>query len=300
MGDQVLKGEGDVSLKRAATRRKVLDGLVPVIASIGVFVAIAFLVSLLLYVVVTGAGRLTPTLITDYPSANPREAGMRSAILGSVFTVGLAGLICIPLSIATAVYLNEYAGNKWWSQVLRYNIANLAGVPSIVFGVVGLGFLVYGLGLGRSIIAGAFTLAILTLPYVTVVCVEALRAVPDDQRLGAYALGATTFEVVRYIVLPRAMPMMLTGGILGISRALGEAAPILVISGLLFIREDPTSLLSEFTVIPLQLYSWISRPQIAFQQLAAAGIIVLLAILLALNSLAIYLRQRFYRRLEAG
>jgi phosphate transport system permease protein len=225
---------------------------------------------------------------------------MRSAILGSVFTVGLAGLICIPLSIATAIYLTEYAGSKWWSQVLRYNIANLAGVPSVVFGVVGLGFLVYGLGLGRSVIAGAFTLAILTLPYVTVVCVEAIKTVPEDQRFGAYALGATTYEVVRYIVLPRALPMMLTGGILGISRALGEAAPILVISGLIFIREDPTSLLSEFTVIPLQLYNWISRPQLAFQQLAAAGIIVLLVILLALNSLAIYLRQRFYRRLEEG
>jgi len=299
MGDQVLKG-GEVLQQRAAKRRKVNDVLVPLAASIGVFVAIAFLVSLLLYVISMGAGRLSPTLLLEYPSANPREAGMRSAILGSVFTVGLAGLICIPLSIATAIYLTEYAGNKWWSQVLRYNIANLAGVPSIVFGVVGLGFLVYGLGLGRSVIAGAFTLAILTLPYVTVVCVEAIRTVPEDQRFGAYALGATTYEVVRYIVLPRALPMMLTGGILGISRALGEAAPILVISGLIFIREDPMSLLSEFTVIPLQLYNWISRPQLVFQQLAAAGIIVLLVILLALNSLAIHLRQRFYRRLEEG
>jgi len=299
MGDQVLK-DGEVLRQRTTKRRKVNDVLVPLAASIGVFVAIAFLVSLLLYVVSMGAGRLSPTLLFEYPSANPREAGMRSAILGSVFTVGLAGLICIPLSIATAIYLTEYAGSKWWSQVLRYNIANLAGVPSVVFGVVGLGFLVYGLGLGRSVIAGAFTLAILTLPYVTVVCVESIKTVPEDQRFGAYALGATTYEVVRYIVLPRALPMMLTGGILGISRALGEAAPILVISGLLFIREDPTSLLSEFTVMPLQLYNWISRPQLAFQQLAAAGIIVLLAILLALNSLAIYLRQRFYRRLEEG
>ena len=297
MGDQVLK-DGEVLRQRTTKRRKVNDVLVPLAASIGVFVAIAFLVSLLLYVISMGAGRLSPTLLLEYPSANPREAGMRSAILGSVFTVGLAGLICIPLSIATAIYLTEYAGNKWWSQLLRYNIANLAGVPSIVFGVVGLGFLVYGLGLGRSVIAGAFTLAILTLPYVTVVCVEAIKTVPEDQRFGAYALGATTYEVVRYIVLPRALPMMLTGGILGISRALGEAAPILVISGLIFIREDPMSLLSEFTVMPLQLYNWISRPQLAFQQLAAAGIIVLLVILLALNSLAIYLRQRFYRRLE--
>lgn len=300
MGDQVLSAENLSVRGRSATVRKLFDGLMPVLVGVGVFVAVAFLVSLLLYVFSVGIGRLSPTLITNYPSANPQEAGMRSAILGSFFTVGLSALICIPLSIATAIYLTEYAGGKWWSQVLRYNIANLAGVPSIVFGVVGLGFLVYGLGLGRSVIAGAFTLAILTLPYVTVTCVEAIRTVPDDQRFGAYALGATTFEVVRYVVLPRALPMMLTGGILGISRALGEAAPILVISGLLFIREDPTSLLSEFTVMPLQLYNWISRPQLAFQQLAAAGIIVLLAMLLALNALAIYLRQRYYRRLEAG
>ncbi|MEM2952187.1 MAG: ABC transporter permease subunit, partial [Nitrososphaerota archaeon] len=184
------------------------------------------------------------------------------------------------------------------ASILSYNISNLAGVPSVVFGVVGLGFLAYGLGMGRTVITGAFTLAVLTLPLVTVTCVEALKTVPDDLRQGAYALGATTVQVVRRVVLPRALPMMLTGGILGISRALGEAAPILVVSGLLFIREDPVSLFSKFTVMPLQLYNWISRPQPAFVELSSAGIIILLLILLALNALAISLRQLLVRRME--
>ncbi|MEM4298214.1 MAG: ABC transporter permease subunit, partial [Nitrososphaerota archaeon] len=200
------------------------------------------------------------------------------------------------LSIATAIFLVEYSRGGKLSSILSYNIANLSGVPSIIFGVVALGFLAYWLGMGRTVITGAFTLAILTLPLVTVTCVEALKAVPDELRLGAYALGATTLQVIRRISLPRALPMMLTGGILGISRALGEAAPILVVSGLLFIREDPTSLFSKFTVMPLQLYNWISRPQPAFMELSSAGIILLLLILLALNSVAIALRQCLIRR----
>lgn len=298
MGDQVLRYE-DLARKRSDLKRT-LDRVVPVVLSLGVFLGVTVLAALLFDVVTTGYDRLNLNLITEYPSANPSEAGMRSALLGTVVTVGLSALICIPLSIASAIYLVEYAGGRRWAEVLRYNIANLAGVPSVVFGIVGLGFLVYGLGLGRSVIAGAFTLAILTLPYVTVTCVEAIKTVPEDLKLGAYALGATRLQVVRSIILPRALPMMLTGGILGISRAIGEAAPILIISGLLFIREDPVSLFSRFTVIPLQLFNWISRPLPAFQELSAAAIIVLLLILLALNSVAIYLRYRLYRRLEAA
>jgi len=296
MGDKVLRrgqpSRGGVGLKR------LLDRLAPLIASLGVFLGIAFLVALLLEVFTTGINRLGPNILTNYPSADPGEAGMRSAILGTVVTVGLSAAICIPLSMASAIYLTEYAAGRRWANILRYNIANLAGVPSIIFGVVGLGFLVYGLGLGRSVLAGAFTLAILTLPYVTVTCVEAVRAVPEDLKMGAYALGATRIQVVRSIILPRALPMMLTGGILGVSRAIGEAAPILVISGLLFIREDPLSLFSRFTVIPLQLFNWVSRPSPDFMALSAAGIIVLLAVLLAINSLGIYLRYRLSRVLE--
>ncbi|MCS7094430.1 MAG: phosphate ABC transporter permease PstA [Thaumarchaeota archaeon] len=297
MGDQILIRD-QVDRRRSDLKRW-LDRIVPVVLSVGVFFGVTVLAALVVDVVLEGSHRLSLNLITNYPSANPAEAGMRSAILGTIATVGLSAVICIPLSIASAIYLIEYAAGKRWAEVLRYNIANLAGVPSVVFGVVGLGFLVYGLGVGRSVLAGAFTLAILTLPYVTVTCVEAIKTVPEDLKFGAYALGATRFQVVRSIILPRALPMMLTGGILGISRAIGEAAPILVISGLLFIREDPTSLFDRFTVMPLQLFNWISRPQPAFRELSAAGIIVLLLILLALNSLVIYMRYRLYRRLEA-
>jgi phosphate transport system permease protein len=293
MGHQVLTG----AERRHARLRKFIDRVLPIILSVAVFIAVATVASLLLTVIITGGHRLSWNLILNYPSANPEEAGMRSAILGSIFTVGLSALICVPLSIATAIYLVEYSRGGRLSSLLRYNIANLAGVPSVVFGVVALGFLAYWLGMGRTVITGAFTLAILTLPLVTVTCVEALKAVPDDLRLGAYALGATTLQVVRRISLPRALPMMLTGGILGISRALGEAAPILVVSGILFIREDPTSLFSKFTVMPLQLYNWISRPQPAFIELSSAGIIILLLILLALNGVAIALRQYLMRRI---
>jgi len=288
MGDQVLR------------RRRVkiiMDKALPILLSIGVFIGVATVAALLIDVVLGGWHRLSPELVMNYPSARPTEAGMRSAILGTIYTVGLAAVICIPLSIATAFYLTEFSGTGRLPSILRYNIANLAGVPSIIFGVVGLGFLVYGLGLGRSIIAGAFTLAILTLPLVTVTCIEAIKTVPDDLRFGAYALGATKLQVARRILLPRALPMMLTGGILGVSRAIGEAAPILVISGLLFIREDPASLFDRFTVMPLQLFNWISRPQMAFRELASAGIIVLLLILLALNATAIILRHKLTKRL---
>ncbi|MEN2974788.1 MAG: phosphate ABC transporter permease PstA [Candidatus Caldarchaeales archaeon] len=277
--------------------KKIFDKLLPVILSIAVFIAVLTVVALLLTVIISGGHRLSLNLIVNFPSANPDEAGMRSAILGSIYTVGLSALICIPISIATSLYLVEYSRGGRLSSILSYNISNLAGVPSIIFGVVGLGFLAYWLGMGRTIITGAFTLAILILPLVTVTSVEALKTIPDDLRQGAYALGATTFQVVRYVVLPRALPMMLTGGILGISRALGEAAPILVVSGLLFIREDPTSLFSRFTVMPLQLYNWISRPQPAFIELSSAGIIVLLLILLALNGVVIGLRQFLIRRM---
>ncbi|MEM0381179.1 MAG: phosphate ABC transporter permease PstA [Nitrososphaerota archaeon] len=294
MGNQILIGTG----RRGVKLKKILDKLLPFILSIAVFIAVATIVSLLITLITTGGHRLSWNLILNYPSSNPEEAGMRSAILGSIFTVGLSALICIPLSIATAIFLVEYSRGGRLASILSYNISNLAGVPSVVFGVVGLGFLAYGLGMGRTVITGAFTLAVLTLPLVTVTCVEALKTVPDDLRQGAYALGATTVQVVRRVVLPRALPMMLTGGILGISRALGEAAPILVVSGLLFIREDPVSLFSKFTVMPLQLYNWISRPQPAFVELSSAGIIILLLILLALNALAISLRQLLVRRME--
>jgi len=287
MGNQVL----------ATSRRKVIvDRYMPVVYSLGLFVAIVFIGSLLLYIVATGSHRLSWSLLTNFPSSNPQEAGMLPAIYGTLWTVGLSTLMSFPLGIATAIYLNEYSGMEKLRSFLQINLNSLAGVPSVIFGVVGLGFLSYVLGLGRSILVGAIVLAFLTLPLVTVSALEALKAVPDDLRFGGYALGATRWEVIKYIVLPRALPMMLTGSILATSRAMGEAAPILVISGLLFIREVPASPLDRFTVMPLLLYNWISRPQLEFRELASAGIIVLLLMLILLNAVAIYLRYRLSRR----
>ncbi len=283
-------------LIRRDRKKVILDKYLPVIYSIGLLISILFISLLLLYVIFTGSHRLSWELITNFPSANPREAGMLPAIYGSLWTVGLSALITFPLGIATAIYLNEYTGEKRLRSFLQINLNSLAGVPSVIFGLVGLSFLSYTLGLGRSIIVGAIVLAFLTLPLVTVSSLEALKAVPDDLRFGGYALGATRWEVIKSIVLPRALPMMLTGSILAIGRAMGEAAPILVISGLLFIRELPTSPIDRFTVMPLQLYNWISRPQVEFRELASAGIIVLLLLLLSLNAVAIYLRYRLSKR----
>ncbi|MEM1943354.1 MAG: phosphate ABC transporter permease PstA [Candidatus Caldarchaeum sp.] len=294
MADTLLNTQV-LSTRRGRTK-KALDAITPFILSLGVFIGVATVASLLFTVLSNGYTRLSWNLIFEYPSPNPNQAGMRSAFLGSLWTVSLAALICVPLGICAALYLTEWSRNKYVRRFFELNMANLAGVPSIVFGLVGLSILTYGLGWGRSIIAGAFTLATMTLPLVTVAAAEAIKTVPEALKLGAYALGATKLQVTRYIILPRAVPMMMTGAILAISRAIGEAAPILVISGLLFIREDPTSIFDRFTVMPLQIFNWVSRPQAAFQELSSAAIVVLLLMLLSLNSAAIAVRYRYQRR----
>ncbi len=263
---------------------------------LAVCVSIMILTMLLVNVTLNGIARLSPTLLTNYPSSNVDEAGMRPAILGSLYTVGLAIAIALPLGIATGLYLNEYGANSIVSRVVNITLINLAGVPSVIFGLVALSFLSYTLALGRSVMVGSIALAFLVLPLIVVTIVESARLVPTTHRLAAYALGARKYQVVLRVVLPRILPTALTSSILAVSRAIGEAAPILVISGLIFIRRDPTSLLDEFTVMPLQIYNWVSRPQQEFIQLSASGIIVLLAILFVLNITAIYLRNRLQRR----
>jgi phosphate transport system permease protein len=265
---------------------------------IAVCICIITLTVLLVNVTINGAGRLSPSLIANYPSSNVEQSGMRPAILGSLYTVGLAVAIALPLGIATGLYLNEYGGKNRLSRVIQYALVNLAGVPSIIFGLVALSFLAYTMGFGRSIIVGAIALAFLVLPLITVTTIESARLVPLTHRFAAYALGASKYQVVFRIVFPRIIPTAMTSSILAISRAIGEAAPILVISGLIFIRRDPVSILDQFTVMPLQIYNWVSRPSEAFIELSAAGIIVLLLIMLALNLTAVYLRNRLQRRVS--
>lgn len=263
---------------------------------IAVCVSVMVLTVLLVNVVLNGVERFSPNLLFNYASSNVNEAGMRAAILGSLYTVSLAIAIALPLGIATGLYLNEYGRSNVVSRVVYATLTNLAGVPSVIFGLVALSFLSYSLGLGRSIVVGSIALAFLVLPLITVTTIESARMVPSTHRLAAYALGARKYQVVFKVVLPQIIPTALTSSILALSRAMGEAAPILVISGLIFVRRDPSSIFDEFTVMPLQIYNWVSRPQQAFIELSAAGIIVLLLILLTLNIIAIYLRNRLQRR----
>lgn len=263
---------------------------------IAVCICIIALTVLLVNVVFNGIDKLSLGLVTNYPSSNVDLAGMRPAILGSLYTVGLAVAIALPLGIATGLYLNEYGGKSKLSTLIQLTLVNLAGVPSVIFGLVALSFLAYTIGFGRSIIVGALALAFLVLPLITVTTVESAKMVPLSHKFGAYALGASKYQVVLRVVFPRIIPTAMTSSILAISRAIGEAAPILVISGLVFIRRDPLSILDEFTVMPLQIYNWVSRPQQSFIELSAAGIIILLIILFSLNISAVYLRKRLQKR----
>lgn len=254
---------------------------------------------LLLYEVLTkGVPYLDAEFLTSFPSRRPSAAGVLPALLGSVEIGLMVGAISFPIGIAAAIYLEEYARDTRVTRGLRTNIANLAGVPSIIYGIFGLALFVRLMGLGRSPLAAALTLALLIMPIVIIATIEALKAVPDSQREGAYALGATRWQMVRRSVLPAAAPGILTGIILAMARAIGEAAPLIVIGAAAFVTFLPTPLKDGFTVMPIQIYDWASRPQDAFQGIAAAAILVLLVLMLVLNGLAIVVRARLSRHLQ--
>jgi phosphate transport system permease protein len=236
------------------------------------------------------------SLFTDPPSSQPELAGARPAIIATFYLMGLLILMAIPVGIGTAIYLEEYANKeRWYNRLLEINIQNLAAVPSIVYGILGLAFLVRGLGLGRVVLAGAMILTLLVLPTVIIASREAIRAVPNSIRDGGLALGATKWQVIWRQVLPAAAPGMATGSILALSRAIGETAPLILIGAVTFISFDPT-ILGPFTALPIQIYQWVRLPQPEFKLLAAAAIIVLLAMLLTMNAFAIWLRNRYQKR----
>jgi phosphate transport system permease protein len=229
------------------------------------------------------------------PSRIPARAGIKAALVGSLWMLALTALIAFPLSVGAAIYLEEYARRNWISRIIQTNIANLAGVPSIVYGILGLALFVRALSLGRSLLSGALTLSLLILPVIILASQEAIRAVPDSIRQAAYGLGATRWQAVRLQVLPMALPGILTGTILALSRAVGETAPLVMIGALSFVAFTPKGPLDQFTVLPLQIFNWVSRPQEEFRQLAAGAIIVLLVMLLLMNAGAILLRNRYQR-----
>ncbi len=267
-----------------------------------VIIALATLATLLVEVGVKGAPRLNPALFTHFPSGNPAKAGAQSAIVGTIVIMIVTAIVCIPVGVGAAIFLEEYRVDSHWlgrtfDRVVELNIANLAAVPSIVYGILGLGFLVRGLGMGQTVIAAALTLALLVLPTVVIASREAIRAVPDSLRMASSALGATRLQTVWRLVLPTAVPGVATGAILALSRAIGEAAPLILLGGLVFVTFNPTGLDSAFTVLPIQIFNWISRPQEEFKVLAAAAIIVLLMLNLLMNGVAIGVRNRYRKKL---
>lgn len=259
-------------------------------------VGVAALVMLLWDVVERGAPHLTWDFITNFASRFAARSGVKAALLGSLWLIALTALVALPVGIGAAIYLEEYAPRHWFTRFIQVNILNLAGVPSIVYGMLGLAVFVRVLALGQSILAGALTMALLILPILIVNGQEAIRAVPASLRHAAYALGAGRWYTVRRVVLPAAFPGILTGSILALSRALGETAPLILTGAVAFLAFVPRSPLDAYTVLPIQIYHWTTKPKADFHDIAAAAIIALLVLLLSMNALAIWLRDRLQRQ----
>lgn len=261
-------------------------------------VGLVVLATLLIDVYGKSRGWLDWQFLTNFPSRRPEKAGILSPLAGSIWLVILTALFSFPVGVAAAIYLEEYAPRNWLTTLIQTNIANLAGVPSIVYGLLGLGIFVRSLGLGRSLLAGALTMSLLILPTIIIASREAIRAVPPSLRHAAFALGSTRWQTVWHHVLPMVFSGVLTGTILALSRAIGETAPLITIGALTYVAFLPDNALSPFTVLPIQIFNWTSRPQEEFRNLAAAGIVVLLIVLLSANAAAIFLRNRFQKQIN--
>ncbi|MFH2110595.1 MAG: phosphate ABC transporter permease PstA [Candidatus Bathyarchaeota archaeon] len=276
--------------------RALLGKAVHALSFMAVAISLLSLLVILGDALIDGLPYLNWRFITSFPSRFPSRAGILPALVGSVWLVALTALFSFPLGVCAAIYLEEYAPKNRVTEFIQVNIANLAGVPSIVYGLLGLGLFVDALALGRSVLAGALTMTLLILPVIIIASREAIKSVPKAYREGAYALGATKWKVTRQIVLPEAFPGILTGTIIALSRAIGEAAPMIAIAALVYVTFVPLSPLDRFTVMPIQIYNWVNLPQREFSNLAAAGIILLLGVLIAMNSVAIAIRYRYQKK----
>lgn len=263
---------------------------------VSLLVALLTLLVLVLDVLRDGTGSLSGEFLTHLDSRFPGRAGVKPALIGSLWLMALVALFSFPIGIGAAVYLEEFAPNTKLTRLIELNVANLAGVPSIVYGLLGLAVFVRFMALGRSVLAGALTLSLLILPVIIVAGREALRAVPDSIRHASLAVGASDLQTLWGQTLPAALPGMMTGMILGMSRAIGETAPLITMGALTYVNFVPLHPLDRFTALPIQIFNWVSRPQTEFQHVAAAGIIVLLVLLLAMNTTAVFLRNRYEKR----
>lgn len=299
------------AVRRLVTRAKYWDKVFVIIGLMSLMVGVLTLAVLLAGLLQDGAGRLDWSFFSNFPSRRAERAGILSALVGSSLVMLVTALAAIPLGIAAGVYLEEYARRSWLTEIIEINVTNLAGVPSIVYGLLALGLFVYGLGFGQSILSAGLTLALLILPVIIVATREAIRAIPGSIREGAYALGATRWQTVRDHVVPYSTGGILTGVIIGLARAIGETAPIITIGALTFIAFLPPApvggefpflsfewLRSPFTVMPIQMFNWLSRPQAAFQENAAAAGVVLVVLTLLMNGAAIWLRLRYRKRIK--
>ena len=292
-------------------RRKRWDTIFIVCGVIALMIGVLTFVTLFVYMAIDGAPRLSWDFFTNFPSRRPGQAGILSALVGSTLVMLTTAFFAVPLGVASGIYLEEYAAKNWVTDIIEINITNLAGVPSIVYGLLALGLFVYQFGLGQSILTAGLTLALLILPVVIVATRESIRSITQGIREGAYALGATQWQVSKDHIIPYSMPGILTGVIIGMARAIGETAPIITIGALTFIAFLPPApihaeppfisfewLFSPFTVMPIQMFNWTSRPEAAFHQNAAAAGFVLVLMTLAMNGLAIWLRYRLRKRIK--
>ncbi len=277
-------------------RRQRVGAALAVVFFLATLLGLVVLLTLLVDVALQGVEWLSWTFVSEFPSRFADEAGIKSAIVGSVWLMLLTGAFAVPVGVAAAIYLEEYSPRGWLFRMVQLNINNLAGVPSVIYGILGLAIFVRFMAMGTSLLAGALTMSLLILPIIVISAQEALRAVPVGIRQSAYALGATRWQVIFSHLLPTAAPGILTGIILALSRAVGETAPLIMIGALTFIAFLPVTVMDPFTVLPIQIFNWTARPQDEFRGLAAAGIIILMVFLLIMNSSAIWLRNYFEKR----
>ena len=298
-------------MRAMIARRKRWDTIFMVCGLVALMIGVMTFAALFVDMALDGFGRLSWDFFTNFPSRRPGQAGILSAWVGSTLVMLTTAFFAVPLGVAAGIYLEEYAARNWITDVIEINITNLAGVPSIVYGLLALGLFVYQFGLGQSILTAGLTLALLILPVVIVATREAIRGIPQGIREGAYALGATQWQVCKDHIVPYSMPGILTGVIIGMARAIGETAPIITIGALTFIAFLPPApvqseppfisfewLFSPFTVMPIQMFNWTSRPEAAFHQNAAAAGFVLVLMTLVMNGLAIWLRYRLRKKIK--
>lgn len=290
--ERIVSGDFNPRLGFRRLKAQAFAGLLISAVCLGV----ASLFVLLGEVVVEGGSRVSWEFLTGFPSRFAHRAGLYSALMGSVWVLGFTALFSIPIGVGAALYLEEYSRKGKLASFIEINISNLAGVPSIIYGLLGLVVFVRTFSLERSVLAGSLTLSLLILPVIIVASREALKAVPQSIRHAAYALGATRWQAIRAHVLPAALPGIMTGVILALSRALGETAPLIVVGAVAYIAFVPEGPFSAFTVLPMQIYDWTGRPQESFHEIAAAGILVLLVVLLSMNAVAIFLRNHFQKK----